>query len=68
MTEPFPNADIIRVVSTAKNTEPRDDIVECCCMCGKDIETMVFKGTGVCGDQCNKKRAGVEQEVRALAP
>jgi predicted nucleic acid-binding Zn ribbon protein len=27
-----------------------------CEVCGKTIETMIFRGTGVCGELCRKKR------------
>lgn len=34
----------------------RDDIVEVCSVCGNDIRTMIFKGTGFCGIECEKKK------------
>lgn len=68
MSEPFPNADIIKVVSAARNTEPREDIVECCVVCGDDIQMQVFRGTGVCSELHRKQRDKVAAEERALAP
>jgi hypothetical protein len=31
-------------------------ILDYCCMCGSRIVTMIYKGTGVCGDNCRKLR------------
>lgn len=39
---------------------------ELCEVCGKKIETMAFRGTGVCGDDHRKVRAGEKDPARAL--
>jgi len=36
-----------------------------CCMCGKKIKTQIFKGTGVCGENCRKNRDNDHESWRA---
>lgn len=39
--------------------------LEKCTICGKKIRVMIFRGSGVCGETCRKKRAKEENVVRA---
>lgn len=44
--------------------------VELCGMCNAPIQTMCFKGTGVCGERCRKLRDNqltIEEAVRGAA-
>lgn len=38
---------------------------EKCSECNKPVETMAFKGAGVCGELCRKRRDGETPEVRS---
>lgn len=39
-----------------------------CSECGASIETMCFRGTGVCSENCRKRRDHEVHDSRALNP
>jgi hypothetical protein len=39
---------------------------ELCEVCGEAVQTMCFRGTGVCRELCRKKRDGEEPTRKAL--
>lgn len=43
-------------------------IKEICIMCGRRIKTLIFKGTGVCCEDCRKDRDGDHEPSRGLVP
>lgn len=44
------------------------ELEEECEICTFPIVTMIFRGTGVCGERCRKKKMGERDEERPLAP
>lgn len=47
-------ADLLRVSPEESPPSPSEH----CEVCGKEIKTMIWRGTGVCGDDHRKLRAG----------
>ena len=41
---------------------PMSNEIDTCSECGKKVETMAFRTTGVCGEDCRKKRDGETDE------
>ncbi len=39
-----------------------------CEVCLKKIKVQIFKGTGVCSTECEKKRKGEVETEKALSP
>ena len=46
----------------------QEEKVELCEVCTGPVVTMIFRGTGVCGERCRKKKMGERDEERPLAP
>lgn len=45
-----------------------DDIVECCMVCGRDVVVMIFRGTRLCSQLCEKKWNQEQPKEQALNP
>jgi hypothetical protein len=43
-------------------------ISELCIMCGKRIRTAIFRGTGVCCEDCRKDRDGDHEPAQGIVP
>lgn len=62
----FPD-DFVRYALTMNDVINRTNV---CCICGKDIKIQIFKGTGVCSENCRKDRDNDHAPFRggALSP
>ena len=68
--EPSPMAPYVRDDAVITTQSGRIVPVEECSMCNAPIQTMCFKGTGVCGERCRKLRDNqltIEEAVRGAA-
>lgn len=43
-------------------------IKDLCIMCGKKVVTMIFRGTGVCCEDCRKDRDGDHEPAGGIVP
>jgi hypothetical protein len=51
-----------------KALEQYCQIKELCTMCGAKIKTLIFKGTGVCSEDCRKDRDGDHEPAQGIVP
>lgn len=48
--------------------KPQENKIEICSVCQNKIEMIAFRMSGVCSENCSKKRRGDAGFVRALTP
>lgn len=56
--------ELIRLAAADKGVAEN----QICMVCLATITTMCFRGTGVCGEQCRKRRDNESTEQRAVNP
>ncbi len=61
-------APLSQLALAHKALDQNCSISDLCIMCGAKIKTLIFRGTGICSDDCRKDRDGDHEPSRGMVP